>query len=183
MKKKITEEIEIPEGIEIEIDEMGNVTIKGPKGETSKKLISKVINISKKDNKVIVECKKGSRKEKSIVNTFRSHIKNLIKGVQEPYIYKLKICSGHFPMTVKTENNELIIQNFLGENIPRKAKINQDVNINIEGDIITLESPNKESAGETASKIERSTRITNRDRRVFQDGIFLTSKGDRQIGK
>ena len=158
MKKKIVEEIMIPEGIEAKVDEIGNITIKGPKGEAIKKLISKVVKIKKEDKKIILECEKGSRNEKSIINVFRTHIKN-----------------------VKTEGDKITIENFLGENIPRKARINKDVTIKITGDKIILESTNKESAGETATNIERATRIVNRDKRIFQDGIYITRKGDKLI--
>lgn len=175
MKKKVTEEIEIPQNIEIEISKIGEIKINGPKGKTSKILKYPRIKITKKENKIIITST-GSRNELKLINTFKSHIYNLIKGVIEGYVYELKICSGHFPITVEKKDGILLIKNFLGERVPRKAKILPEVNIEIKGDNIILESVSKESAGETASNIERATRITKRDRRRFQDGIFLTKK-------
>ena len=46
----------------------------------------------------------------------------------------------------------------------------------IKGDIIIVEGIDKELAGQTAARIEQSTRITNKDRRVFQDGCYITDK-------
>ncbi|MFH0936330.1 MAG: 50S ribosomal protein L6 [Candidatus Woesearchaeota archaeon] len=84
-------------------------------------------------------------------------------------------------MNVSIKENNIIINNFLGEKIPRKAKILPNVKVDIQGDIIVLESNNKESAGQTAANIEQATRITNRDRRIFQDGIFITEKAGKSI--
>jgi large subunit ribosomal protein L6 len=84
-------------------------------------------------------------------------------------------------MNVEIVGNEVIIKNFLGEKIPRKSKIIENVNVEIKGDIITINSPNKELAGQTAANFETATRIKSRDRRVFQDGIFITNKAGRDI--
>lgn len=174
------EEIGIPGGVEVEIINIGEIVIRGIKGETKKLLRYPGIKITKKENKVIISGV-GSKNEKRLVNTYASHISNLIKGVQKGFIYELKICSGHFPITVEIKDNILFIKNFLGERVPRKAKILPDVKIEIKGDIIILEGINKESVGETASNIERATRVTNRDRRRFQDGIFITKKANIPI--
>ena len=45
-----------------------------------------------------------------------------------------------------------------------------------QGDTITVESINIEHAGQTAANIESATKIKGRDRHVFQDGCYITSK-------
>jgi len=180
MKKEITQEIEIPEGVEANIE--GNkLTIKGEKGENQREFkIGKLI-FEKKENKIIISDKKATKKEKRIINTVVAHIKNMIKGVQENFEYKLKICSSHFPITVDIQGDEATIKNFLGEKIPRKVKIPKDVEVNVDRDIITITSKNKETAGQAAANFEGATRIKNKDRRVFQDGIFITNKAGREM--
>ena len=111
-----------------------------------------------------------------MANTYAAHLINMIKGVNEPFEYTLKVCSGHFPMTVNLEGDQLIVKNFLGEKVPRKAKIWPNVTVDIKGNDISVKSINLEAAGQTAANMESSTRITNRDRRVFQDGIYITKK-------
>mgnify|MGYP000225838052 CR=1 FL=1 len=37
---------------------------------------------------------------------------------------------------------------------------------------------NKEKVGQTAANIEKATRVKGYDTRVFQDGIYLVSRGD-----
>jgi len=175
MKIDITKKIEIPEGITLNI-EKDMINVKGPKGENSRKIFHPRVSITKKDNDLILESKKASKREKKTLNTLRSHIRNLIKGVEEGYEYKLKICSGHFPMNVSVKDKEVIVKNFFGEKIPRKAKIIENVNVKIEGEIINVSGVDKENVSQTASNIELSTRRTKFDKRIFQDGIWITKK-------
>ena len=80
-------------------------------------------------------------------------------------------------MTVSIDKDHLLIKNFLGEKIPRKAKIIKNVKVTVNGDIINVSSVDKELAGKMSSIIEQSTRITNKDRRRFMDGIWMIEKG------
>ena len=102
----------------------------------------------------------------------------MLKGVTSGYTYKLKVSSGHFPISVAMKSDVLEIKNFLGERKPRTAKILKEVDIKIEGDIITLTGINKELVGQTAANIEQATRITKRDKRVFMDRINIIKKDE-----
>ena len=169
-------EVQISEGIEIEIDG-AMVHVKGPKGELEKELTNPRLSIEKKDDKVEVRCELPRKKENALVGTFAAHIRNMIKGVREGFEYKMKILYSHFPMKVSVKGDEVIIENFLGETHPRKAKIFGDVKLTVKGDEITLEGVTKEEIGQTAANIERATRVRRRDIRIFQDGIYITAKG------
>ena len=72
-------------------------------------------------------------------------------------------------------------KSFLGETTQRIANIVEGVNVDIKGSEITISSPDIEAAGQTATNIETATRLTGRDRRIFQDGIFITNKHGREI--
>jgi len=177
--KDIEEKISIPKGIEVNV-ERSIIKVKGPEGENKRELLNPKVKISKKEDFIILEAKKPTKKEKKIVNTFKAHIKNLIKGTEKKFIYKLKICSGHFPINASIDKNKIIIKNFFGEKKPRKAKIFEGVEAKIEGDIITLKGTNKESVGQTASNIEQNTRRTNFDRRIYQDGCWIIDKSGKK---
>lgn len=180
MLPQITEKIAIPEGITVEI--VGSlVKVKGPKGENEKLFAHPLIEVSKDDKNITLISKKPTKREKAMLYSFRAHIKNLLEGVNLGFTYKLKICSSHFPMSVSVEKEEVIIKNFLGEKIPRKARIMPDVEVKVDGDIITIESVDKDKAAATAACIEQTTRITNRDRRIFQDGCFLIEKAGNPL--
>jgi large subunit ribosomal protein L6 len=180
MKKEISQTIEIPEGIEANL-EGSTITIKGSEGENVRKFDDNKLIFEIKDKKITIGNKNATKKEKKLINTFTAHIQNMIKGVQEKFEYKLKICFSHFPITVKLEGNKATIKNFLGEKVDRSSKIIEGVDVKIEKDIITVNSVNKELAGQTAANFEKATRIRNKDRRVFQDGIFITNKAGNEI--
>lgn len=178
--KNYTEEIEMPDGITISQDGK-EISLKGPKGEATRTLYSPAIGMKVEGNKVILSVETMTKREKALVGTYRAHIKNLIKGVTEGHVYKLKICSGHFPMNVSYNNNVLSIKNFIGEKIPRELTVRKEVSLKIEGEVIVIESANKELAGNTAGAVEKLTRRPNFDKRIFQDGIYIIEKDGKTI--
>jgi large subunit ribosomal protein L6 len=181
MKEKTELKIEIPEGAEIKIDD-SLVTVKGQKGEISRRLVSRKVKLKLEGKEVVIFSKAlSTKREKAVAGTFRAHIKNMIKGVTEGHVYKLKICSGHFPMNIEVKNDEFIVKNFLGESIPRVLKLKKGIDVKIEGKDIILESTDKELAGQTASSIEELTKRPGFDKRIFQDGIYIYYKDGKEI--
>ena len=180
MKIKLLKEIEIPDGIEASMDG-STLIIKGKNGETKKKINTRSVNVEISDGKIKLGNEKASKNEKRLINTYAAHIKNMIHGLNEEFEYKMKAVYSHFPFTVELHGHEAIIKNFLGEKISRKAKILKGVNVKIDKEDIIVKSHDRELAGQTAANLEVATKIRNRDRRVFQDGIFITSKPGREI--
>ena len=116
-----------------------------------------------------------------MMNTFEAHINNMIKGVQNKFEYKLKICSSHFPMTVKIDGKKAIIKNFLGEKTDRKCKIMSGAEVEVNGNQIVVKSIDKEIAGQTSANFEAATKVGKRDRRTFNDGIFIINKAGKEL--
>lgn len=176
--KPLIKEVEIPGGIEVEAEENNFVARK--EGKEIRRKFPKVM-IEKKDNKVIIKMPRSTKREMKQVNTIVSHIKNIFQGMREKFIYKLQICSVHFPMNVSIKDQEVVIKNFLGETKERKAKILPEVEVKIQGENIVVESHDKEAAGQTAANIEKKTTVRGRDKRIYQDGIYITEKAGREI--
>lgn len=177
---KINENVNIPEGVAVLID--GKIIkVKGEKGELNLGFFNPKISVRKENDKVFFKSEKATRREKRIIGTFKAHVKNMMKGVRDGFEYKLKICSSHFPMNVNVDGKSVIIKNFLGEKIPRKAEILDGVDAKIEGDQIILTGISREKVGQTAANIERSCKISKRDKRRFEDGLYITSKGEGPI--
>ena len=171
----IREEIEIPEGVEV-IIENNEVTVKGPNGEDSRKFTYPNVSIKKDEYNVVLETAFPKKKDKAMIGTTKAHINNMITGVTDGFEYHMKIVFAHFPMTVKVEKDIVNIDNFLGERHPRTAKIVGSAKVAVKGDEVTITGINKEHVGQTMANLEQATKIKGRDPRVFQDGIYLTSK-------
>lgn len=169
-------EIEIPEGVKIKI-EGKEVKVSGTNGKLIRKFSHPSLSIKKDKNKIIIFCKLPKRKENALVGTWHSHILNMIIGVTKGFEYKMKIVYSHFPMKAIVKGNTFVIENFLGERVPRIANIVGQTKVTIKGSDIVLSGNNKEEVGQSAANIERTTKIKRFDPRVFQDGIYIVSKG------
>jgi len=180
MKKAFSQEIIIPEGVDIR-KEGKVIFVKGAHGEISKEFNFGKLKFEKKEGKIFISYPSSTRNEKRMINTITAHLRNMIKGVKDKFEYKLKVCSSHFPINVELKGREVLIKNFLGEKTPRKCQIPNGVEVEINKDAITVKSSNKEFAGQAAANFETATKVRNRDRRVFQDGIFIISKDGREM--
>lgn len=180
MHKDLERAIEIVEGVEVSVNGKDFV-VKGNGKELKKNLDIGKINVEVKDGKVILTAKNATKREAKMMGTTWAHLKNMIKGVGEDFVYELEVCNVHFPMNVKAEGNKIVIKSFLGETTVRESKILDGAKVEIKGSNITVTSHNIEAAGQTAANLEKATKLTGRDRRIFQDGIFITKKPYRTI--
>ena len=178
--KGLSIEIKIPEKVTAQLD--GSILVlKGLKGESKRNFSDKNVSINHKGNIITLKVSKLNRINKKLIKSYTAHIKNMVKGSLEGYRYILKICSGHFPMNVSVSNGQIIVKNFLGEKVPRTLKLKPGAEVKVEGDLITVESPSKEIAGQVSADIEQLTRRTGYDSRIFQDGIWTVSKSDKEV--
>ncbi len=168
--------IKLPEGMQAKY-EKGNMIVVGKLGEVKKKLSHPIVKISVKGDEIKLTTSGESRKDKRLIKTFVAHINNMIKGSTEGFTYKLKVVYTHFPTTVKVDGDKVVIENFIGERAPRKAKILPGAEVKIQKQDITVTGINLDAVAQTAANIERTTRIVGKDRRIFQDGIFIVEKG------
>lgn len=184
MKKDIQKIIKVPDNCSVRIMDK-EIFIKNGQEEIAIKFKIAGFKPKMQNGSLILEKKFGNKNDKKLINSLANHILNAINGFEKKYEYQLQICSAHFPMNVKIEKNKLIIKNFFGERKDRILEITPNTLIKINNDIISVISANKELAGQQSAQIENITKITSRDRRVFQDGIWIIKKekGKRQNEK
>lgn len=171
------ETVKVPEGVEVSV-EGGEVTVRKGEVTLSRTLSHPRLGISVEGPTVRVTCSMARKREKALVGTIASHISNMIQGVEEPFVYTMRVVYAHFPVKVTVRGEEVVIDNFLGERHPRRAKIRGDTQVVVKGDTLTISGPSVEDVAQTAANIEQATRIRKKDPRVFQDGIYLVSKGE-----
>jgi large subunit ribosomal protein L6 len=173
-----TRDFDIPEGITVDVSNH-LLKVKGPKGEVEKKLVfSKNIKLEKVDSKIKASTESDDRKIKAQIGTIVAHVKNAIEGVTKEFTYKLKVIYSHFPVTLKVEGDKVLIQNFLGERIPRVAKIVGKTKVKIEGADVIVTGASIDEVSQTAANIEQAARIVGYDKKIFQDGVYITSKNE-----
>lgn len=180
MKKPLEQIIEIPEGVEVSFADR-ILKVKGPEGENSRELNLGNLDFKIEGKEIKISHAKATKNEKKMMNTVTAHVKNMIRGVQEKFTYELKVASSHFPMTVKVEGRNASVKNYYGEKIERKTTIPEGVEVEVKKDIIIVKSVDKELAGQAAANFEAITKVRNRDRRIFQDGIYITKKDGKEI--
>ena len=168
---KLSAEVEIPEGVTVTYDKP-MITVQGPLGKTWKSFKKIPVTIDVKDGKVLFKAQGTRDKNRSIMNTSRSLIRNLSEGVVNGYTIKMKIVFSHFPITVKVEGKTVLIENFQGERAARKTKIWGDTKVVPKGDDVIITGHVLTDVSQTAAEIENGSRVKNKDHRVFLDGVY-----------
>jgi len=174
------EKIEIPEGVEVSFSD-NTLIVKGAKGEVKRKWLAPQVTCNIKDKTITLTAESINKRKKKIAKTYKAHINNMIRGSMEGHSYTVKICSSHFPMTVTVEGNSISVKNYLGESVPRIITIREGAEVKVEGDKINISSPDKELAGQIAGSLERLCSPGNKDRRIFQDGLYIIEKDGKEL--
>ena len=106
IRKDLREEIEVPEEINVSIEE-NKIKMKKDNDELERRLDLR-IKTSVEGNKIILEVKQAGKNQKKMFGTIKAHINNMIKGLTEKFQYKLQVANVHFPMNTEydKENNE-----------------------------------------------------------------------------
>ncbi len=166
---------EVPDGIEVRfIDNI--LFVKGPLGEIKRDFGKIRSNISLDGNIIKITPFSLRKRHRSITNTSRSLIRNMITGVTKGFTYKLKVAYAHFPITIKIKGDKVHIENFYGERSPRISKIVGDCKLEVQEDDVIVRGISLDDVGQTAANIEQATTVKKKDQRVFLDGVYIYEK-------
>ena len=173
--------VPFPEQVTVQVDGR-TVKVKGPLGSLSEDLSHLPITLSLAPGQVQLETMWPRKREVGMLGTAAAHIRNMIKGVTQGYRYDLRTVYAHFPVTVKVDEKAKVlkIENFTSEKTPRYARIVEGVKVIVKGEDISVEGIDLKSVSQTAANIQDSTKIKEKDMRVFLDGIYVSGKGPAQ---
>jgi large subunit ribosomal protein L6 len=174
--QEIRETVKIPSGVKLDA-KGGKVTVKGKGGELSRSFVHPGLRVEPQSDGLVVVSDSSRKKSRALAGTWAAHLRNMVRGAEQPFEYKLKIVYAHFPIKVRTQGDQVLIDNFLGEKTPRRARVMGATKIKVAGDEVIVSGPDVEAVGQTAANIEQACRVRGFDRKVFQDGIYITSKG------
>jgi large subunit ribosomal protein L6 len=169
--------VTIPEGVSVS-KEGTILKVKGQMGQLERDVWYPGVDVTVDGEHLIISTESRKKQVTAMVGTLAAHGTNMCKGVMSGYEYTMKVVYSHFPIQLKLQGEKLEIVNFLGEKNPRHAKILPGIKVKVGTDQVTVSGLNKELVGSTAANIERATRIRDRDPRVFQDGIYVVSRGE-----
>ena len=126
----------------------GTLTVKGPKGTLTKR-VHPTVEIAVEPSGVSIAPKDRSRLAKELTGTFASHVKNMITGVETPFVKKL-ILEG-VGYRAETKGKDIVLT--VGFSHPVSLSIPEDVTATVEKNVITLSSANKESLGQFSANV------------------------------
>jgi len=159
-------EVIIPENVNV-TKEKNTIIVEGKNGKISKDFTKIPITLVFENNKIIIHPPGQRRKDLALINTVKSIISSMIKGVETGFTYKLKIIFSHFPISVKVKEKKVIVENYFGERSMRISKIVGVTQVVVTGEDVIVKGPSLEDVSQTATNIESSTKIKNKDQRVF----------------
>lgn len=140
--------IEIPAKTEVAISADGVLTVKGPKGEL-KRAFKSVIAIQVNGAQINLVPQKKDLATTALWGTYASHVKNMIKGVNEGYTEKL-ILEG---IGYKADVAGTTLNMALGFSHPVKVEIPAGLTVTSEKGLVTITGINKESVNQFAAQI------------------------------
>ena len=109
--------VELPAGVEINIDENNLITVKGPKGELQEQL-SKFVNLEVKENEILFSRNSDNRHERSQHGLARTLVNNMVEGVTKGFEKKLVLQGVGY--RVEKQGNTLVMS--LGYSHPVKME-------------------------------------------------------------
>lgn len=141
--------IEIPQGVEVKIDEKNFVVVKGPKGQLEQQLSSDM-KFEVEENVINVIRPTDNKKHKSLHGLTRSLLSNMVEGVTKGFEKKLELVGVGY--RANKQGNKLVLS--LGFSHPIEMEDPEGITVEVPSQTeIFIKGINKQLVGNYAAKI------------------------------
>jgi large subunit ribosomal protein L6 len=140
----------IPAGTEVSIVS-SEITVKG-KGGTLKRMIHPAVMIAVSGSEATVSPKDTSRLGRALWGTYAAHVRNMIAGVNAPFVKKLQVEGIGYKAELAGNQVKLSV----GFSHPVMLAVPAGITAAVEKNIITISGADKEQVGEFAASIRAS---------------------------
>ena len=139
--------IAIPAGTEVSIKE-GEINVKGKAG-TLVRPLHPAVSVKVENSAVIIEPAGTSRLAGALWGTYASHVRNMIQGVNQPFVRKLQVEGIGYRAEMSGKQIKLQV----GFSHPVLVQIPEGLTVAIEKNIISVTGPDKERVGQFAADV------------------------------
>lgn len=169
--------IVIPEKTEVSVNS-GTVLVKGPKGSLER-VFQPIISITINGKDISLEPIKENNQSRAMWGTYASHIKNMIKGVNEGFEKKLILEGVGYKSQVG--GNKLNLA--LGFSHPVEVEIPTGLEVKAEKNLITISGIDKELVGSFSAKIRALKKPEPYKGKGFRysDEVIRRKQGKRSV--
>ena len=140
--------VAIPAGVEVKVEDGNVITVKGPKGTLTRKLVEEM-NVKVEGSEVIVTRPNDLKRNKSLHGLTRTLIFNMVEGVTNGYSKVLEI-NGVGYRAAKAGNKLTLT---LGYSHPVEMVDPEGITTTVDGNKITVAGIDKEKVGQFAAEI------------------------------
>ena len=167
--------VAIPAGVEVKLEEGNVITVKGPKGTLTRKLVDD-LDIKVEGSEVIVTRPSDLKRYKSLHGLTRTLIFNMVEGVTNGYTKELEINGVGYRAAKAGKKLTLT----LGYSHPVEMEDPEGIETKVDGNKITVSGIDKEKVGQFAAEIR-----TKRPPEQYKGkGIkYTTETIRRKVGK
>jgi large subunit ribosomal protein L6 len=139
--------IQIPAGTDVSVVS-AEIVVKG-KGGTLKRPIHPAVTITVGNGQVTVAPKGESRIARALWGTYAAHIRNMLAGVNTPFVKKLQVEGIGY--RAELAGKQLKLQ--VGFSHPVMVEIPQGITAAVDKNIITVSGADKEAVGQFAASV------------------------------
>jgi large subunit ribosomal protein L6 len=139
--------IKIPAGTEVSVVS-AEIIVKG-KGGTLKRAMHPAVSVTVGNGEVVVAPHQTSRLARALWGTYAAHVRNMIAGVNTPFVKKLQVEGIGYRAEVTGKSIKLSV----GFSHPVVIAIPEGLTVAVDKNMITVSGADKEQVGEFAATV------------------------------